>query len=150
MKIRNEKLLPRALALAALLASLATWAGQATLTVTTTADSGPGSLRQAILDASPRRCNDRVQYSRRGRADHRTAVAAALYHADSDHGRLYPARRQPEYPRQCGQRSPPYRAERWQPQCAPLWAAVRGQRLHCARVGGQPVCWRGTLDSDFG
>jgi len=54
MKIRNEKLLPRALALAALRASLATWAGQATtLTVTTTADSGPGSLRQAILDASP-------------------------------------------------------------------------------------------------
>src|SRR6266404_2182019 len=53
MKTQNRKTIPRALALAALLFSLIVCAGQAsTLTVTNTADSGPGSLRQAILDAN--------------------------------------------------------------------------------------------------
>jgi hypothetical protein len=52
MKIQNNKTLPRALGLAALLLSLVASTGKATtLTVTSTADSGPGSLRQAILDA---------------------------------------------------------------------------------------------------
>src|SRR6266404_3621583 len=53
MKTQNRKTIPRALALAALLFSLIVCAGQAsTLTVTNTADSGPGSLRQAIMDAN--------------------------------------------------------------------------------------------------
>jgi len=53
MKTPNIKIIPRALALAALAFSfLACASNAATLTVTTTADSGVGSLRQAILDAN--------------------------------------------------------------------------------------------------
>jgi hypothetical protein len=53
MNIRYNKILPRALASAALLISLVSSSVRAaTLIVTSTADTGPGSLRQAILDAN--------------------------------------------------------------------------------------------------
>src|SRR5437588_12522415 len=50
MQLQNKKIVSRALALVVLL--IGAWTAQAaTLTVTNTADSAPGSFRQAILDA---------------------------------------------------------------------------------------------------
>src|SRR5438874_614090 len=51
MKTKNQKTLPHAFAVAALLIATCS-VNAATFTVTSTADSGPGSLRQAILDAN--------------------------------------------------------------------------------------------------
>ena len=54
-----------------------------TFLVTNTADSGPGSLRQAILDSNADTGgheHDRLRHPRRGRPDHRAALRPAGDH----------------------------------------------------------------------
>ncbi len=62
----------------ALLAALAASAQAATFTVTTTADSGAGSLRQAILDANAAASADTIEFAIPGDGPHTIALASAL------------------------------------------------------------------------
>ncbi len=62
----------------ALLAALAASAQAATFTVTTTADSGAGSLRQAIVDANTAPSDDRIEFAIPGNGPHRIELASNL------------------------------------------------------------------------
>ena len=73
----------RTIALAALLCAVATISAANTYTVTSTADSGAGTLRQAILDANanPGRRHDRLQHHGFRRPHHCPHLRPALHHA---------------------------------------------------------------------
>lgn len=64
--------------LAAILLVLATTASAETLTVTSTADSGPGSLRQAILDANLSPSADVIEFAIAGAGPHAILLATPL------------------------------------------------------------------------
>ena len=68
----------RRLAIAALLLSAAASAGAATYTVTSTADSGAGTLRQAILDANASPGADTIAFNVLGSGVQTIAPAASL------------------------------------------------------------------------
>jgi len=66
------------LVIAALLASTAAVSAADTYTVTTTADSGPGSLRQAIMDANGHPGADTIDFDIGGSGVHTISPASAL------------------------------------------------------------------------
>jgi hypothetical protein len=68
----------RATPLAFVLASIAASAGAATFTVTTTADSGAGSLRQAIIDANAAPGADTIAFNIPGAGVHTIALTTWL------------------------------------------------------------------------
>ena len=85
---------------AAILLASAGMLSAATFTVVNTNDSGPGSLRQAILDANDTpRAADLIDFDipRRGRAHDRARHRAAAHHRANDHRRLHPAGSEPEH-----------------------------------------------------
>src|SRR6478672_4621538 len=75
MRIRRTTL---AVALSVTVAGIAGVARAATFTVTTAADSGVGSLRQAILDANGAAGADTIAFNITGGGVHTIALATAL------------------------------------------------------------------------
>src|SRR5687767_1101620 len=65
-------------ALLALAASTRTGHALVTFSVTNTNDSGPGSLRQAILDANANAGSDIIRFDLPGTAVHRIALSSGL------------------------------------------------------------------------
>ena len=66
--------------------------GPATYVVTNTADSGPGSLRQAILDSNAHPFTNTIDFDITGGTIILPAVAPAADHQPRDHRRHHPAR----------------------------------------------------------
>ena len=114
-----------------------------TMLVTTIDDSGPGSLRQAIVDVNNDTSNpatDTIAFAipGTGRPHDPAAEPTARHHSPGVHRRLQPAGLQPEHAgagRQCG---PDDRTGR-QPGRLLVRPRDRGRRQHGPRTGRQPL-----------
>ena len=84
---------------AVLVGSVALPLAAATFTVTNTDDTGPGSLRQAILDANAAPGLDTIAFNIPGAGVHTITPTSGLRpdHGCRPHRRLQPAGRQPEH-----------------------------------------------------
>ena len=87
----------RTTALAALICAVATIGAATTYTVTSTADSGAGTLRQAILDANANPGADTIAFNITGPASTRSrpTSGAARHHRRRDDRRLHAGGRPP-------------------------------------------------------
>ena len=137
--MRRPTCTPLAFALALALAPLA---DAATFTVTSTADSGAGSLRQAILDANASSGADTIAFDITGkrRSDDRALDDPADDHGIRDDQRVLAAGRlrKHEPSRRGNQRRHPHRAK-WPERPQSLGAHHRRRRRPGQRPRDQPV-----------